>query len=214
MLPDAPRPYNLGLTAASLRPELARIVAEQYLEAESWEKAKNRVLSANALQAGSRGGAERLEREFRRRLELLSDAQLTLLARSTSEDGAAMTWLAVAKKYAFAAELAAEILRQKVESGDPVLRPSDYESYVEEKAAMHPEIGKLTALTRGKIRRVLMRMLAEAGLIGPGRGGARPIQRPVLSPEAIRLIAADDPGWLAAFLVPDQEIEHLRQAMS
>ena len=125
-----------------------------------------------------------------------------------------MTWLAVAKKYAFAAELAAEVLRQKVESGDPVLRPSDYETYVEEKAAVHQEIGKVTALTRGKIRRVLMRMLAEAGLIGPGRGSTRPIQRPGLSPEAIRLIAADDPGWLAAFLVPDHEIAHLRQTVA
>lgn len=214
MLPPAPRPYNLGLTAASLRPELARIVAEQYLESGSWDRVKERVLASNALQAGSRGGAERLEREFRRRLELLSEPQLKLLARSTTEDGAAMTWLAVAKNFTFAAELAAEVLRHKVEMGDPVLRPSDYETYVDDKAATHPQIGRLTTSTRGKIRRVLMRMVAEAGLIGPGDGTARSIQQPVLSPEAVGVIAEDDPRWLAVFLVPDDEILQLRRTMS
>lgn len=213
MLPPAPRPYNLGLTAAALRPELARILAEQYLETGSWAEAKRRVLLSNALQATSPTGAERLEREFRRRLELLSEPQLILLVKSTSEDSAAMTWLGVVKTYTFAAELAAEVLRQKLDSGDPVLRPSDYETYVEEKAAKHPEIGTLTVSSRDKIRRVLMRMLAEASLIGPESRGTRPIQRPVLSPQATTLIAADDPGWLATFLVPDREIAHLRQTM-
>ena len=42
--------YNLSFIAASLRPELARIVAESYLATGDWNLAKERILSSNALQ--------------------------------------------------------------------------------------------------------------------------------------------------------------------
>ena len=61
--------FNISFTAASLRPELARIVAEHYLAAGDWDLAKQRILSSNALQCRSAGSAVRLEREFRQRLE-------------------------------------------------------------------------------------------------------------------------------------------------
>ena len=208
---EASPAYNLGLTAASLRPELARIVAEHYLETGSWDAAKERILSANALQARTQESARRLERELRGRLTTLSEEQITLLARSTGEDRVAMAWLAVIKHSVFAFEFAAEVLRSKLEEHDPVLRPSDYEGYVEEKMVVHPELTRLTASTKGKIRRLLLYMLVEAGLTGPGTD-LRPIHRPVLSGSTVQVIAADDPAWLASFLVPDHEIARLREA--
>jgi len=82
--------YNLSFTAASLRPELARIVAECYLQAGDWDLAKDRVLASNALQCRTTAGAERQEREMRRRLVCLTKDQITLLAHATSDDRAAM----------------------------------------------------------------------------------------------------------------------------
>ena len=61
-------PYNLSFTAASLRPELARIVAEHFLAVRDWEKTKEHILSTNALQCRSASSAVRLERELRQRL--------------------------------------------------------------------------------------------------------------------------------------------------
>jgi hypothetical protein len=198
-------PYNLGFTAASLRPELSRIIAEQYLAAGDWTAAKVRVISSNALQSRNALSSVRLERELRQRLQRLTDDQLRLLAEAPAEDRAAIAWLAAVKHIEFAFDFAAEVMRDKLASHDPVLRPSDYEDFVEAKSALHPELAQLKETSRKKIRQVLLRMLAEAGLLRAGAALGE-IQRPVLSPAVTRVIQADSPRWFAAFLVPDAEI--------
>jgi len=197
--------YSLGFTAASLRPELARIVAECYLATGNWDLTKDRILSSNALQCQSANSAIRLERELRQRLRTLTHDQVSLLARATAEDRGAISWLAACKHIQFVFEFASEVLRDKLALLDPVLRLSDYETYVENKALVHPELTGLTPSSNGKIRRVLLRMLSEAGLLVSGTAlGA--VERPVLSPSVIGVITADSPSWLAGFLVPDTEI--------
>jgi hypothetical protein len=208
MHPAGPPAYNLGFTAASLRPELARIVAESYLLERDWSAAKARVLTSNQLQNRSRSSAVRQERELRQRLQKLSDNQLSLLARGGADDRASMAWLAALKHLPFVFDFAAGILREKLALRDPVLRPSDYETYVDRKAILHPELGRLTASSKSKIRQVLLRMLLEAGLLRRG-DLSQMIQRSVLSRAALETIAADDARWLAGFLVPDFEIREL-----
>jgi hypothetical protein len=77
MLTHSTLNYHLSFTAASLRPELARIVAEYYLELGNWDLSKERILSSNALQCRSASSAIRLERELRQRLETLTVDQIT-----------------------------------------------------------------------------------------------------------------------------------------
>lgn len=198
-------PYNLSFTAASLRPELARIVAENFLLDNDWDKTKERILATNALQCRSTSSAIRLERELRQRLITLTAEQLTFLAQAPTEDRAAMAWLATCKHTQFVFEFAAEVLRDKLAAYDPVLRRSDYEAYVKNKAVVHTELTALSSSSKAKIRQVLLRMLFEAGLVskGPALGT---IQRPVLSPGTVHVILADDPHWLASFLIPEQEV--------
>jgi hypothetical protein len=196
--------YNLSFTAASLRPELARIVAECFLTVGDWDQVKAQVLATNALQCRSASSTVRLERELQQRLQTLTHEQLALLAKATAEDRTAMAWLAVCKRSSFVCDFAAEVLREKLAAHDAILRPSDYESYVEHKSLPHPELARLTPSSKRKIRQVLLRMLAEAGLLVSTR--SRAIQRPVLSPAVLRAVTADDRRWLAGFLVPDAEI--------
>ena len=202
---DSQTRYNLSFTAVSLRPELARIVAECYLETGSWDMAKVRILSSNALQCRSASSAVRMERELRQRLKCLTGGQIAILAQATAEDRAAMAWLAALKHIRFAFEFAAEVLREKLATHDAVLRPSDYETYVDNQSVSHPELIQLAASSKGKIRQVLLLMLAEVGLLGPGTSLGT-LQRPVLSPAVLNAITADSPHWLAGFLVPDTEI--------
>lgn len=200
--------YNLGFTAASLRPELARIIAERYLAAGDWAIAKTSVLSSNALQCRSAGSAIRMERELRQRIETLTPAQINLLAQSTADDRAAMAWLAAIKHTPFVFDFAGEVLRDKLAAHDPSLRHSDYEGYVDGKAAAFAELSQLKTSSKSKIRQVLLRMLAEAGMLsdGPALGT---IQRPVLSQAVIRTVSADDRRWLAGFLWTEKEISDL-----
>jgi hypothetical protein len=202
---ESPTTYNFSFIASSLRPELARIVAECYLDAGDWTLVKRRILSSNALQCRTASSAVRMERELRQRLATLTHDQLVLLAWASTEDRAAMTWLAATKHITFAFEFAVEVLREKLATQDPILRPSDYETFVENKSASHPELAQLTASSKNKIRQTLLRMLAEADLLSAGTALGT-IHRPVLSPGAVQAITSDCPGWLAGFLAPDIEI--------
>jgi len=197
--------YNLSFTAAPLRPELARIVAESYLATGDWDLAKERMISSNALQCRSASSAIRLERELRQRLRTLTHDQVVLIAHATAEDRAAIAWLAACKHIPFAFEFASEVLRDKLAVHDPVLRHSDYEAYVESKSLSHPELARLTVSSKSKVRQVLLRMLSEVGILTQGASlGA--IQRPALSPAVVRAVTADSSKWLAGFLVPETEI--------
>ena len=198
-------PYNFSFTAASLRPELVGIVAEHFSRAHSWEKAKSTLLSTNALQAKSAASAIRMERELRQRLQKLTASQLDLIATSTADVRAAIAWLGAVKQSAFLFEFSAEVLRAKWEMHDTILRASDYERFIGEKISQHPEVSRLSETSATKVRRVLLLMLREAGLLieGPDHGT---IQRPILSSALEKAIRADDPRWLAAFLFLDAEI--------
>ena len=196
--------YNLSFTAASLRPELARIVAECFLTVGDWARVKERILATNALQCRSTSSAVRMESELRQRVQTLTRDQLMLLAHATAEDRNAIAWLAVCKRIPFVFEFVAEVLRDKLAAHDTVLRPSDYESYVEHKSLDHSELARLTPSSKYKIRQVLLKMLTEAGLLMSVRNGS--IQRPALSPAVVRAVTADNRRWLAGFLVPDSEI--------
>jgi len=202
---DRSKPYSFSFMAASLRPELARIVAEHFLEARDWGLVKERILSSNALQARTANSAIRMERELRIRVKMLTEDQLTLLATGTAEDRIAMAWLAVTKHTTFAFEFASEVLREKLATQDPILRPSDYEAFIEHKSVLHPELAQLTHSSQYKIRQILLKMLTEADLLSDGTALGT-IHRPVLSPVALNVISSDHPCWLAGFLVPENEI--------
>jgi hypothetical protein len=207
-LPTPPR-YSLGFLAASLRPELARIVAEIYLQEGTWAGTKTRVISSNALQCRTAGTTERMEQELRLRLMTLTAEQIALLATAAGPDRAALTWLAAIKRYLFLFEFAADVLRDKLVSLDHVFRYSDYETYVETRSATHTEIARLRESSRNKVRQTLMNMLVEAGLL-VARGMTVVVQRPPLALAVRDAIAVDDPKWLAGFLFTDAEIGALR----
>jgi hypothetical protein len=57
--------YSFGFLGVSLRPDLARVVAEVFLEEGSWEATRSRVLATNALQCRSRLSLRRMEQELR-----------------------------------------------------------------------------------------------------------------------------------------------------
>jgi len=176
--------YTLGFTAASLRPELARIVAERFVACRDWSQAKQGVLADNALQARSPASAIRMEREFRQRLQTLTTQQIEILATAPLDSRCAIAWLSVLKHSVFVFDFSAEVLRGKIKDLDPVLRPSDYENFVATQMGDHPELAMLTVTTKEKIRRVMKTMLREVGILGD-RSGLLTLSRPVLPPDVM-----------------------------
>lgn len=151
-----------------------------------------------------------MEREIRQRLELLKQDHLVLLAGGTSEERAAMAWLAAIKYAALVWEFASDVLRSKLTTFDTVLRPSDYTNFIAARLPSHPELEAITESSRRKIRRFLLLMLMEAGLLKKGKGGHQ-IMRPVLTQGVIDRIVADNPRYLTGFLWTDEEIAAIRK---
>jgi hypothetical protein len=205
--------YSFSFTAASLRPEIVGTMFEHFSRRGSWEETKKDILSSNALQARSPASAIRMEREIRQRLQTLTPEQLDMIAGSTADVRTCLAWLGAVKHSAFLFEFPAEVLRSKWEHHEAVLRASDYERFIDEKALHHPELAKLSPLSSAKIRRVLLLMLREVGLLIAG-SDLGTILRPPLPPAVEESIRADDPKWLAAFLFSDFEIGQPRVSLS
>lgn len=205
MLRASTSTYNFGFMAVSLRPDLARIVAELYLAQRDWDAVKRHVLATNALQCRTTSSAVRMERELRLRLATLTEKQLEILASSGADERAAISWLAAIKHIRFVYDFAAEMLRDKLAAHEPILRYSDYETFLETKAPFHPELVRLRPSSKNKLRQILLQMLAEAGLVEPG-STIIAIHRPFLSTTILDTIRSDNPRWLAGFLFPDEEV--------
>jgi hypothetical protein len=162
------------------------------------------VLERNALQTRSASTGQRLESELRQRLQRLNGPQLKLLARGSSDERSAMAWLAVLKRIEIAADLAREVLEGKLSSQDPELRRSDMAAFYEDCERDHPELAALAPSSQQKVRSALLQMLRDAGLLvgKAGQGGTLgTVQRPLLSPQALKLVSSDDPALLAGFLL-------------
>lgn len=206
-MPDQNTIYNLSFTAGALRPDLARIVANAYLQEGSWAKAKDAIMRDNLLQYDSHGSSKRMELEMRSRLMMLTKDQLTYMAQASIDEATSLAWLAACKRILFVHDFAVDVLREKLAHQDTVLRHSDYEHYLAMKRGEHPELNKLTDLSKSKTRQVMYKMLAEAGITDASLGQDDPVlHRPPLSYAVTELIVNDDRKWLRAFLIPDHEL--------
>ena len=201
---------HITLPSASLRPELARIIAEIFLACGDWKLTKEKVLKENSLQSSSVSSASRMEIEFRKRLQTLTQRQLEVMVNAPADSRAAISWLAACKRSSFIYDFAADVLRSKIENMDPVLRPSDYEGFIAAQSSKHQKVASLAPTTQVKLRGVLASMLREVGIFGAGRN-EETILRPIVPPDVQDAIMADDSRWLACFLVPDDEIKTLRK---
>ena len=182
-------------------------MARIHAETGNWEETRALVLERNALQTRSVASAQRLETELRQRLQLLNDQQLKLLAEGSRDDRMAMSWLAVLRRIHLFVELTRDLLLDKLEGSDPVLRRSDMTGFYEASEQLHPELQALSVSSQKKVRSTVLSMLREAGLMegkANRSGQLGTVQRPSLSPQALALIG-DDPNLQAGFLIKPKQ---------
>ena len=183
--------YFSGLTVTDLKPELATIISRIYIKVGSWEKTKAIVMGNNELQTRSISTGIRLETELRKRLKHLSEPQLILLAKGTINDRLAMTWLGVLKRIKLIKELSHELLLEKIEGSDPILRRSDMAEFYKKKEKQFSEFKNLSDTSRKRINSVVLSMLREMGLLvgkSQNNGDLGTLQRYNLSTQSRELI--------------------------
>jgi hypothetical protein len=205
--PASPHPYRLGFTGGALGISQCQILATLKVKLGSWNAVRQEVLAENRLFQARRSSLLRTEREFRQRVQTLTDSQIALLAQSTADVARFFALLAAFKRYAFLFDFCCLGLRPKVERHDFAFRPSDYENFVAVAEPSHPELMALSPSSRAKVRQLTLRILAEGGLLSETR---RPIiVVPNLPQVFSQAVKEDMPSYLVGFLVPDAEIRKI-----
>ena len=196
--------YSFGFTAGGLGLPYCQSLARLYLELGDWKAVREEALRSNALRQGRNASSKRVEREFRLRIQTLTGEQLEILAEGSSDAARSLALLAAFKRYPVIFDFCALKLKSKLLVFDTDVRPSDLDNFFAEVEPHHPEIDDLTDSTLAKVRQVMLRILAEGGILS---GTDSPAIVPVpLSPEAARVIAADSPFYLQGYLIDEAEV--------
>jgi hypothetical protein len=191
------------LTGALYLPE-SLAVAELARTEHDWAKILHQAAEDNLLKQRKTASRTRLLREIRYRLQELSREELEFLCEAGSRDQRQLLMVAICRRFRFIREFVEEVLRSKAMAFDVQLYPTDFARFFDRKSAESPEVDQLAAKSIAKIKEVLIRMLAEAGLLDST--SSQRITPAVPSKALKTLIAKTDPTHLRFLLLPDADI--------
>lgn len=187
--------YSLSFTSGALLTREAVVAAPLYRDTHDWTAVRGLIGKDNLLQARTVSSGFRLAREVAQRLAVLTDDELDLLMDATATERGQLMWAAACRRYAFIGEFAEEVVRERFLLLTPTLTYDEFDAFVRGKALWHPELGELKESTLKKLREVVFRMLAEAGLL-TGEGELVPA---VLSKRLVDVFDARAPSDLQFF---------------
>lgn len=200
-------PYLMAFTAGALLLRESVIAAEVYARTCDWRAVRKELLAGNLLQIRTASAAERWGREVAQRLENLTSEQQQLLLAGSKGDQIGLCWLAVCKRYRFARDFAAQIVREKFVRLDFALAYDDFDVFFNRQMDWHAELEAIKPTTRAKLRSNLFAMLREAEILSHGDL----IQPALLSPALIEAVRSDDPALLAVYPVTDAQVAEWSQ---
>jgi len=199
--------YILSFTAASLR--LNEMVKVSKTAKEEGESDLNVVKESGVVFGSVKNRTtDREFREIRKRLEKLTPEQKNILINGDLNSQKQIAFLAVCKHYAFIRDFTIEVIRDKVLLFDYQLHESDYNSFINSKILLHPELEEFSESTRKKAKQVMYRILEQAGIIN--NAVEKTIQPQILQQGVINALLKEDPVWLKIFMMSDKDIKQLR----
>lgn len=199
--------YSFSFISGALYLKECLAVASVLREQRDWGKVRNSVIKANALRQRTLESSLRLFREIRHRLQEMTWKEVEFLCQADTHDQRQLLFIAVCLRYRFVREFTEEVLRPKAMASDLQLYPGDIGRFFDIKGDAAPEVERLTAKSRAKVEQVLVRMLAEAGLLDSPR--SQRIVRTVPSGSLARVVADGDATRLRFLLLSDSDIRQL-----
>jgi len=198
--------YLLSFTTMSLNVYETQEVAKLYLKYLNWDKVRNIIIDENYLQKGTISTLKRQFIEIKRRIDNLTDEQLTYLAKSDYE-AKYVVMLSAFKTYKMIYDFAVEVMRIKYIKGDLKILNSDFETFIESKKLAYENLNTITDSTKYKLRQVMFKMFEEAEFITSTK--EKIIKKPLLSKNFYKIIKKDNKDYLSAFLLSKDEIERI-----
>lgn len=201
-----PEPYSFSFLTGALYLSESLAVAELKRVHRDWSEVVRGANEDNLLRQRATASRTRLLREIRYRLEQFVAKELDFFCQADRRDQRQLLFIAICQRFRFIREFVEEVLRPKALALDNQLYPTDFARFFDRKGADAPEIDGLTDKSRAKVKQVLIRMLAEAGLLDSTAN--QRIQRPVPSRALARLVAETDANRLRFLLLSDADIRH------
>ncbi len=158
--------YVLSFSAGGLLYHESVVVAEAYANARGdWKRAILDITDGNLLQSRTVSTTRRKLLEVRKRLQLLTQREMSLLASGSPLDQKLLLWLACCLRYEVLADFARDVLRGRYLQMDLFIGRADVERFLEAKSVWHNELEDLAPSTRTKLQTVMMRMLRESEMV-------------------------------------------------
>jgi hypothetical protein len=187
--------YSLGFTTGAALIRESVLVAGLYVQLGNWSDVRSRVLAENTFQSRTESTLKKLCGEVLRRLKLLTDAQLVLVATGSEARVRALVWLAICRQYKFIYDLTLEVIVPHYDAARFLLGHEDYDAFFNAKADWHDNLNAASTQTKSKARQVFFKMIKECGLIGDNND----LQPQQLDEQLRQLIAASEPDDLRLY---------------
>lgn len=178
-----------GLVAESIK------TAELFVVHRKWNLVRDKVIQDNTFQSRTRSTLVKRYREVHRRLALLTNDEISLLAFGSETEKRHLLWMAICLKYRLIREFAAEVLVNRYDYAQYSASYTEYDLYFAAKADFFANLSNATTNTRRKARQVIFRMLHDCGLLDEN-GEILPQQ---LSTDFRRVVAAAGHAGLPIF---------------
>lgn len=198
--------YNFAFTGASMKfhdfMRLANYVEENQLDVLEDEIDPNLIMG--------RSNERTNQREFRellKRYKLLTTDQREILTKIDLNGQKQLAMVGICKLYTFIRDFIIEIIREKFISLDFQLTDGDYQSFLNRKIELHPELETFSESTSKKARQVTWKILEQGGLIDNSKD--RNILPQFVNRQVMNVVKNDSPELLKIFLLQDWEIKEL-----
>ncbi len=205
--PPAPieiAPYSFSFISGALYLPESVAVARLLRLHNDWKEIAHRSAEENVLRQRKADSRTRLLREIRYRLQKFSAGELDFFCQADSRDQRLLLFVAICQRFRFIREFVEEVLWPKALALDPQLYPADFARFIDRKAADSAEVERLTDKSLAKVRQVLIRMLAEAGLLNST--ASKRIQYPAPSRSLTRLITKSNSKRLRFLLLSEANV--------
>lgn len=187
--------YSLSFTTGAALIRESIVVAGLYVELRDWPAVRCKVLLGNAFQSRTESTLKKLYGEVSRRLKLLTDDQLRLLATGSESQAKALVWLAICRQYKFIHDFTIEVAVPHYEAARFLLTHEDYDAFFNAKAEWHDNLDCASRQTKSKARQVFFKMLKECGLVDDGNG----LQHQKLDEQLTKMIKTSSPDELRLY---------------
>lgn len=156
--------YKIGFARSALLRESV-IIAQLFIKMRDWICIKQEINRENTLQARTVRSSDIVFSEIQKRLSLLSEKQIELIAEDFPADVRQLIWIAICKQYPFIGDFSMEVFAPAASAGRLEINHDDYSHFFSSKADWHPELESVTDKTRSNARQTLFQIMRQCELI-------------------------------------------------